>query len=88
MRSQLASSADSSKPTRIARQAFAHLFFEKATEEVALKYRRVGRGRANDDSHDVVGKQRLAAGTLDLLLHLVQNGDANLGHFRRIAHGL
>ena len=36
----------------------------------------------------IVRKQRLAARALDLLLHLIQHRDANLGHFGRFAHHL
>src|ERR1700675_3643026 len=76
------------KPARIARQAPAHFLLEESAEKVALEHGGIGRGGANDDLYDIVGKQPLSAGALDLLLSLVQPGDADLGHFRRIANGL
>ena len=94
MRSHLPLPLESLSSTRIStrksagnRQAsfdrsLANLFFEELSEEIALEDGGVRSIRPNDDAHDVIGKQRLAAGALDLFLDLIQHGDANFGDFR------
>src|ERR1700722_14365435 len=69
-------------------QTLSNFFVEESAEKITLENGALIRRGADLNAHHIVRKKRLPARALNLLFHLIQHRDANLGHFGRFAHQL